>query len=82
MLIVAGVVGARLSLSLPLPCSCCRVPRGVLITLCAVLLLRSSQGKPERTISVDEEAMTATVAAGVTQRTLLRFLDNYRCGAA
>jgi hypothetical protein len=22
--------------------------------------------------------MTATVAAGVTQRTLLRFLDNYR----
>ncbi|WIA21698.1 hypothetical protein OEZ85_000865 [Tetradesmus obliquus] len=40
--------------------------------------LPASQGKPERTISVDEEAMTATVAAGVTQRTLLRFLDNYR----
>jgi FAD/FMN-containing dehydrogenase len=36
------------------------------------------QGKPGSSISVDEEAMTATVAAGVTQRTLLRFLDNYR----
>jgi hypothetical protein len=44
-------------------------------------LLRRSQGRPESAIKVDESAMTATVAAGVTQRTLLRFLDSYRCAA-
>lgn len=36
------------------------------------------QGHPEVAITIDETAMTATVAAGVTQRTLLKFLDNYR----
>eukprot|EP00879_Flechtneria_rotunda_P007977 GHRR01008358.1.p1 GENE.GHRR01008358.1~~GHRR01008358.1.p1 ORF type:complete len:642 (+),score=132.76 GHRR01008358.1:338-2263(+) len=41
-------------------------------------VLPASQGEPGHSIMVNETAMTAKVAAGVTQRTLLKYLDGYR----
>lgn len=40
------------------------------------------QGSPQSAIAINESAMTVTAAAGVTQRTLLKFLDNYKTRAA
>jgi hypothetical protein len=39
----------------------------------------SMQGQVGHAIRVDESTMTVTAAAGITQRTLLKYLDNFRC---
>lgn len=44
-----------------------------------VFCVSSMQGQVGNAIRVDESTMTVTAAAGITQRTLLKYLDNFRC---
>lgn len=55
--------------------------RNVYNSTTPVLYCRT-QGSPQSAISIDEKAMTVTAAAGVTQRTLLKYLDNHHTDAA
>jgi hypothetical protein len=48
-------------------------------SLCTHIHMRRQEVRSGGGIRVDEAAMTVTVPAGVTQRTLLEALDAYRC---